>query len=123
MNFLVDMNLSSDWADFLTGAGFTAVHWPDEGPPDATDHELMNWAAEREYVVLTADLDFPAILAGTAGQRPSVIVVSSDILTPDVLGSAVLAAIHKAKEELIAGAIVSVDPLRDDLRVLPLQDR
>ena len=26
MNILIDMNLSPAWADFLTGAGFTAVH-------------------------------------------------------------------------------------------------
>lgn len=123
MNFLVDMNLSPNWADLLTGAGFTAVHWSDEGAPNASDHELMSWAAEREYIVLTADLDFPAILAATKGLRPSVIVVRSDILTPEALGSAVLAAIHKAKNELIAGVIVSVDAQRARMRVLPLEGR
>ena len=123
MNFLVDMNLSPSWADFLSGAGFTAVHWSDEGAPNASDHELMHWAAERDYIVLTADLDFAAILAATEGHRPSVILVRSDILTPDVLGSAVLAAIHQAKDELVAGAIVSVDAERARLRVLPLAGR
>jgi len=99
MNFLVDMNLSPSWAEFLSGAGFTAVHWSDEGAPNASDHELMHWAAERDYIVLTADLDFAAILAATEGHRPSVILVRNDILTPAVLGGAVLAAIHQAKDE------------------------
>lgn len=123
MNFLIDMNLAPRWVDFLTSAGFTAVHWSDEGSPTASDHDLMAWAAERDYIVLTADLDFAAILATTQRHRPSVVLVRSDLLTPDMLGSAVLAAIHRAKEELIAGAIVSVDAQRARLRVLPLVNR
>jgi predicted nuclease of predicted toxin-antitoxin system len=117
------MNLSPSWVDFLTGAGFTAVHWSDEGAPDASDHVLMQWAAEREYIVLTADLDFAAILAATERQGPSVILVRNAILTPDVLGSAVLAAIHQAKKELATGAIISVDAERARLRILPLEGR
>jgi predicted nuclease of predicted toxin-antitoxin system len=35
------------------------------GPGNAPDSVLMQWAAERDYVVLTADLDFGAILADT----------------------------------------------------------
>src|SRR5664279_446401 len=121
MNFLVDMNLSPRWAVFLKQAGFTAIHWSEIGPPTASDRELMAWASQREYIVLTADLDFAAILAATERRRPSVILVRSDILTPDRLGGAVLAEIQKTKEELVAGAIVSVDAERARLRVRPLE--
>jgi predicted nuclease of predicted toxin-antitoxin system len=123
MNFLVDMNLSPSWADFLTEAGFTAAHWSKQGRPTASDREIMRWAAERDFVVLTADLDFSAILAATDRRRPSVILLRNDILTPLALGSAVLAAINKAKDELVAGAIISLDAERARLRVLPLQGR
>jgi len=123
MNVLVDMNLSPSWVDFLTGAGFTAVHWSDEGAPNASDRAIMQWCAEREYVVLTADMDFSAILAASEGLRPSVMLVRGEILTPDGLGSAVLEAIHKTRGELAAGAIVSVDAQRARLRVLPLEGR
>ena len=122
MNFLVDMNLSPSWADFLAEAGFAAVHWSKQGRPTASDREIMRWAAERDFVVLTADLDFSAILAAT-DRRPSVILLRNDILTPLALGSAVLAAINKAKDELVAGAIISLDAERARLRVLPLQGR
>ena len=123
MNFLVDMNLSPRWADFLIQAGFTAVHWSNIGPPAASDHELMHWAAARDYIVLTADLDFAAILAATERRAPSVISVRSDVLTTDTLGETVLSVIRRAKDELIAGAIVSVDPERARLQILPLQGR
>ena len=62
-------------------------------------------------------------LAATKAERPSVIQVRSDLLTPDALGSAVLAAIHQTKDYLENGAIVSIDADRARVRVLPLDDR
>jgi predicted nuclease of predicted toxin-antitoxin system len=56
MKVLVDMNLSPSWARFLAEAGLDAVHWADVGPGNAPDTEVLLWAAERGYVVLTADL-------------------------------------------------------------------
>jgi len=108
MNFLVDMNLSASWTDFLTGAGHTAVDWSDEGPPDASDHALLAWAADRDYVILTADLGLAALPA--AAKRPGVMILACGDLTPDALGYAVLAAIHDAGEALAAGDVISVEP-------------
>ena len=82
----------------------------------------MQWAAERNYIVLSADLDFGAILAATQVKRPSVLQVRSDILTPRAIGGAVLAANRQARKELLEGALVSVDAQRARLRILPLKD-
>jgi predicted nuclease of predicted toxin-antitoxin system len=122
MKVLVDMNLSPGWVDFLTEAGFEAVHWVDVGEGNAPDSELMRWAVEHGYVVLTADLDFGAILAATQGRGPSVLQVRSDILTPRAIGGAVLAAIRQSRQELLDGALISVDTARARLRILPLRE-
>ena len=122
MKVLVDMNLSPGWVSFLAEGGFEAVHWSDIGSGSAPDSELMQWAAQRGYVVLTADLDFGAILAATEGRRPSVVQVRSDIPTPRAIGGAVIAAIRQARQELLDGALVSVDATRARLRILPLRD-
>jgi predicted nuclease of predicted toxin-antitoxin system len=42
-------------------------------------------SAEHDYVVLTADLDFGSILAVTGRQKPSVIQIRDDLLTPSAL--------------------------------------
>lgn len=81
MKVLVDMNLSPAWERFLTEAGFEAVHWSNVGATNATDHELMAWAADNHHIVLTADLDFGAILAVTHGTKPSVVQLRGDLLT------------------------------------------
>jgi predicted nuclease of predicted toxin-antitoxin system len=122
MKVLVDMNLSPAWVSFLAESGFEAVHWADIGPDNSSDSELMQWAAEHDHIVLTADLDFGAILAATQRNRPSIVQVRSDILTPRSIGSVVLAAIRQTRQELLDGAIVSIDPGRARLRILPLKD-
>jgi predicted nuclease of predicted toxin-antitoxin system len=73
-----------------------------------------------EHVLLTADLDFGAILAATGGTQPSVIQIRSDLLTADAIGATVIAAIRQAEQELLAGALVSMDAVRATLRILPL---
>jgi predicted nuclease of predicted toxin-antitoxin system len=122
MKILVDMNLSPGWVDFLIEAGFEAAHWSKVGASDAKDSDVMQWAATYSHVVLTCDLDFGAILAATQGRSPSVLQLRSDLLTPEFIGPAVLAAIHQAQQELSNGALVSIDTARARLRLLPLRE-
>jgi predicted nuclease of predicted toxin-antitoxin system len=122
MKVLVDMNLSPVWVSFLAERGFEAIHWSAVGPGSAPDTELLRWAAEHDHIVLTADLDFGAILAATGIQKPSVIQVRSDVLTPHVIGDAVAAALRQSWRDLLDGALISVDPVRARLRILPLRE-
>jgi predicted nuclease of predicted toxin-antitoxin system len=47
MKLLVDMNLSPRWIAFLRDAGWEATHWSTVGKADATDSEIMAYAAEN----------------------------------------------------------------------------
>lgn len=120
MILVVDMNLSPGWVDRLESAGHTAVHWSSVGSPTASDAEIMAWAAGRDAVVLTHDLDFSAILAATAGRKPSVVQIRADHLAPGAIGDLVLTALSQLSEELAVGALVPVEPHRTRLTVLPL---
>jgi predicted nuclease of predicted toxin-antitoxin system len=120
MKTLVDMNLSPTWVRFVTEAGFDAAHWSQVGPSNAADSELMQWAAGNDYIVLTADLDFGAILAATSRTKPSVVQVRGELLSPLVLSGAVVRALHQTRQELLDGALISVDAVHARLRILPL---
>lgn len=120
MKILVDMNLSPAWARFLSDSNHAAVHWSAVGAEDAKDREIMTFAADNGYVVLTHDLDFGAILAAGRDNKPSVIQIRSDDLRPTTIGNSVLSALREAARELEAGALVSVEPHRARLRTLPL---
>lgn len=121
MKLLIDMNLSPKWAGFLVSRGFDAVHWMDVGAANAPDSELMRHARAGGYVVLTNDLDFGAILAVTHGDKPSVVQLRSDTLTYEMIGRQVVDALRQLENDLERGALVTIEPERTRLRILPLQ--
>ena len=121
MKFLFDMNLSPSWVAFLADTEFGAVHWSEIGEGSAPDTTLLQWAAENGLVLLTADLDFGAILAATKHHSPSVVQLRSDNLDPSAIGEAFLKAVRQAREELTEGALMSFDLERARLRILPLE--
>lgn len=121
MKLLVDMNLSPKWAGFLAAAGFDATHWSSVGAATAPDSEIMRHARDNDFVVLTSDLDFGTILAVTHGDKPSVVQIRSDDLAFESIGKQIVEALHQLADELKSGALVTIEPQRTRLRILPLQ--
>jgi predicted nuclease of predicted toxin-antitoxin system len=121
MKILLDMNLTPRWVQFLHAAGFESSHWSQVGNADAHDQEIMEYAASHDFVVLTQDLDFSAILAATKGKKPSVIQLRAQNLTPEAAGTTIISALRHSIAELEAGALLTVDVNRTRIRVLPLQ--
>jgi len=123
MKLLIDMNLSPRWVNILVDAGFEALHWSTIGRISAPDTEIMAFAKANAYVVLTHDLDFGAILAATHGEKPSVVQIRSEDVSPDVIGKLVIVALRQMMAELEEGALLTLDPNRPCLRVLPLPSK
>lgn len=123
MKLLLDMNLSPRWVSLLASAGMEASHWSTLGSHHAPDAVIMAYARAHGHVVLTNDLDFGAILAATQGDKPSVVQIRSDDVSPEAIGAAVIAALTQMSAELLEGALLTVDPHRTRLRLLPLPSR
>ena len=123
MKLIIDMNLAPRWVETLAVGGIQAWHWSTIGAATALDEEIMARAIAENCVVLTNDLDFGAILAASLGTRPSVVQIRGNDLNPDAIGSKVIAALRQLEAELLAGALVTVDPVRTRLRVLPMIGR
>jgi predicted nuclease of predicted toxin-antitoxin system len=120
MKLLVDMNLSPRWISFLADAGIESIHWSAVGASYAPDLEIMAYARDHNYIVLTHDLDFSAILASTHGEKPSVVQIRAEDLSTETIGQPILAALRQLERELEEGALVTVDPSRTRIRILPL---
>jgi len=121
MKFLVDMNLSPHWVALLRDSGWEAEHWSQVGRADAPESEIMAHAARNGSVVITHDLDFSAILAVTHGKKPSVVQIRAGDVSPDEIGKYALAALRLMETDLEAGALLTIEPERTRLRLLPLQ--
>jgi len=83
----------------------------------------MGYARANDYIVLTHDLDFGAILAATHGEKPSVVQIRADDVSPRTIGKQVIAALLQMALELEDGALLTIDTSRTRVRVLPLQSR
>lgn len=86
MKLLVDMNLSPRWIALLNDSGVEAAHWSMLGKVNAPDAEMMAYAKTNDCIVLTHDLDFSAILAVTQGEKPSVVQIRADDVSPTAIG-------------------------------------
>ena len=106
MKLLVDMNLSPSWIERLARHGFEAVHWSTIGAATAPDVEILTWATEHHFVVITNDLDFSAILAAGAVDGPSVVQIRSQDLLSDVVVSIVAKALEAHREDIERGALL-----------------
>ena len=120
MKLLIDMNLSPLWVQFLAASGFDSVHWSDIGRPSAPDSEIMDHASANGLVVFTHDLDFGALLATRETRQPSFIQIRTQDTLPTVIGELVIRALSTSHTHLEAGALVTVDPNRNRIRLLPL---
>ena len=99
------------------------MHWSSVGKADAADEEIMQFAYANGMVVLTQDLDFGILLASTGADRPSVVQLRSDDVLPDRIGRRVVEALWQIEAELTAGALVTIDPKRIRVRILPVRNR
>lgn len=121
MKLLVDMNLSPSWVDRLARHGFEAVHWSTIGAATAPDVEILTWANEHAFVLITNDLDFSAILAASGGVSPSVVQIRTQDLLSDEVVRIVAKAIDAHREDIERGGLLSIDEAGTRVRLLPLR--
>jgi predicted nuclease of predicted toxin-antitoxin system len=74
MKFLVDMPLSPVLAAWLREQGHDAVHAAELGLNRASDADLIARAQEQYRTIVTADLDYPRLLALARLTDPSLIL-------------------------------------------------
>lgn len=121
MKIVIDMNLSPDWVREFECAGIEAVHWSRIGPADAPDSAIMSWAEQSDSIVFTHDLDFGTILHLTGARRPSVIQLRAEDVRPAIMGPIVCSAVKLAATDLEQGALVTIDPRKNRVNLLPLK--
>jgi predicted nuclease of predicted toxin-antitoxin system len=74
VKFLVDMPLSPVLSHWLTEMGHDAVHASVIGLHAASDVEIIYRARQEARTVITADLDYPRLIAAARSDSPSLIL-------------------------------------------------
>lgn len=74
MKFLVDMPLSPELAAWIVQQGHDAIHASHVGLDRSADPVILDRARNEQRVVVTADLDYPRLLALARAEGPGLIL-------------------------------------------------
>ena len=120
MKFLVDMPLSPELARWLTTQGFDAIHAGQVGLAKASDTEIMARAKREQRTIVTADLDYPQLLAISGAVAPSVILFRGGNWNDRDVIVRMSEVLRSLPPDDIASSIVVVDRHRIRRRRLPI---
>lgn len=120
MKLIIDENLPPRWCDYLAPSGIIATHWKDIGRIGDPDEIIFDYACDHNAIIVTQDLDFTRILALRGAHLPSVIQLRVSCPIPEIIGQSLLQILEKYQPQLHAGCLISLDPIRHRMRLLPL---
>lgn len=120
MKFLLDMPIPPSIASWLEERGHDAVHASSQGLGRASDRELLAHAVMEGRVVITADTDFPHLLALSRQTVPGVILFRGGTYTVQDLTELLVRVLDAVPEASLAHSISVADRRRIRCRPLPL---
>jgi predicted nuclease of predicted toxin-antitoxin system len=124
MKFLIDNALSPALAGPLEQAGHDAIHVRSIGLQHAEDDVIFERAAAERRILVSADADFGTLLAVRSSRQPSVIQFRGEgSRKPDALARTLLANLPQLVDSLENGCIVTFEPARVRVRLLPIGPR
>lgn len=121
MKFLIDMPLSPALAVWLIGHGHQAIHALDLGLAQAPDDQILQRARMEGQIIITADLDYPRLLALSAADSPPIILFRGGNYSETEMLSLLASVLRKIDANELSSSFVVVDRHRIRKRPLPLR--
>lgn len=121
MKLILDEGMPLRAAAALREAGIETQHVVELGMGGASDQAVLDRAGLDGSIISTLDADFHQILATSGADAPSVIRIRMEGLQAQQLAILLLAVIKQTRDELEAGAFVSVGNKNVRVRKLPIR--
>ena len=120
MKFLADMGVSPLTVEFLRRLGHEALRLSEANLERVSDAEVIAHAVRNRQVVVTFDLDYPALLALHPANRVSAIILRTNSADPEWINQRFRETLPLMSDALGQGAIVVVED--DRIRVRYFSD-
>jgi predicted nuclease of predicted toxin-antitoxin system len=120
MKFLLDMPVSLMLLQVLEKFGHEGVHAYQIGKDRAADNELLEIAHAENRVVITADLDFPRLLALSSAIGPGLILFRGGNYSDAEMCQLLERVLTQVRTEDLESSVCVVDKKRIRLTQLPL---
>lgn len=114
------MGISPRTVEHLRARKHDVLHVADLGMAKATDAAIIERAREERRTIITADLDFSALMARSGDRRPSVVTLRLADFRPPSVNLRLDATITAHFEALDQGALVTVTERAARVRRLPI---
>ena len=121
MKALLDMPVSPLLLDVLRAHGHEGVHAHHIGKGRASDSEILSTARRENRVVITADLDFPRLLALSSADGPGVILFRGGGYSDREMCGLLERVFREAPPEVIEKSVCVIDKRRVRITRLPLK--
>ncbi len=123
MKFLVDMPLSPTLARWLEGLGHEAAHASEIGMAQASDAEILARVRLEGRTIVTADLDYPRLLALARAASPSLILFRGGNWSEAAVRAHMGEILGSLTNDDIASSILVIGDGRVRRRRLPIAGR
>jgi predicted nuclease of predicted toxin-antitoxin system len=120
MRFLIDMQLSPALAVWLEQKGNDAKHAYSAGLGHASDEEILEAARKEDRIVITADLDFPRLIALVGASGPGLILFRGGDFSEKQIIELMTRVMTSLPNEEFAKSLVVIDKKRIRKRRLPI---
>ena len=121
MNVLLDMPVSQSLLSVLEAHGHEGVHAREIGLDRAADRKVLTVARRDNRVVITADLDFPRLLALSSADGPGLILFRGGNYSDAEMRDLLDRVLTEVPPEILETSICIVDRKRIRYTRLPLQ--
>jgi predicted nuclease of predicted toxin-antitoxin system len=122
LKFLVDMPVTPQAVPHLESKGHEAAHAVSIGLPTEPDSVLLEHARHHAQVVVTADLDFPRLLAIHKAETPGVILFRGGSYSDVEMLALLDRILERVSEHDLQHSITVVDRSRIRVHRLPVGD-
>jgi len=120
MNFLIDMPVSPAIVEWLGSQGHKAAHVSRMRMASASDIEIIRFAKRENSVIVTADLDFPRLIALARDDSPALIIFRGGNYKEEEMKKLLERVLQAVSPEDIKKSIVVVDKTRIRRITLPI---
>ncbi len=120
MKFLIDMPVSPQIATWLIEKGHDAVHASNVGLYKTKDKDILEEARRQGRVIITADLDYPQLLAMSRSKDPGIILFRGGNYSEQEMLNLLKKVFDCVEESKLLNSITVVDKARIRRRRLPI---
>jgi len=121
VKFLVDMPLSPRLVEWLNEQGHPSMHAVEAGLAQASDEHVLEYARSQGQIIITADLDYPRLLALTGEATPGIILFRGGDYSEREVRERLRTTFKAISSEVFASSVVVIEKTRVRRRPLPLE--